>query len=133
MASTNFKDYNQNTPVTSAWLNDVNGVAYTAAGTKKVALQAAAAWVRFAVSGGVATIQQSSNIQSVSRVSAGVYLVTYATPMTISGNCYSMSMTQVGFTFFSSESVNTVTVNTTDAAGNPVDPGFVSLAVFGNN
>jgi hypothetical protein len=133
MASTVFQDYNQNNPIVSAWLNDVNSATYTPAGTGKLAVQSAAAWVRFSIVAGSVTIQQSSNVKSVSRLGVGIYLVTYTNPMLNAANCYGISLNQAGFGFMNAESTTTVTINTTNIAGGAVDPGTVSLQVFGAN
>jgi hypothetical protein len=133
MASTVFQDYNQNNPIVSAWLNDVNSATYTVAGTAKLAAQSAAAWVRFSVVAGIVTVQQSSNVSSVSRLGVGIYLVTYAKPLVNPFNCYGISLNQAGFGFMNAESTTTVTINTTNIAGGAVDPGTVSLQVFGAN
>jgi hypothetical protein len=131
MASTNFQDYNQNTPIMSSWLNDVNAAVYTAGGAAKKAAQSAAALVRFSVSGGVVTVQQSVNITSVVRVSAGVYTVTYSSPMTNATNSYGVSMNQAGFIYTGADSTVGVTIHTTDSSNAPSDPTAVSLQVFG--
>lgn len=133
MATTTFVDYSQNTPIVAAWLNDVNKTTYTTAGTVKNAVQSAAAWVRFSVSGGVATIQQSSNVTSVTRTGTGVYVVTYTVAMTNANNCYATSMSQAGFMQVSVESTASVTITTTDVTNSVLDPAFVSVMVFGAN
>jgi hypothetical protein len=133
MASTNFQDYNENNPIVSAWLNDVNGVAYSPSGLKKVAVQSAAAWVRFEIVAGVITIQQSINVASVVRTSAGLYVITYGAALTNTTNCYGFSSNLVGFNNVMSETSGSVTVqfaNTSDVA---TDPGFVSVVIFGAN
>lgn len=131
MASTTFQDYNQNNPIVAAWLNDVNGVAYALSGAKKVAVQMSAAWVRFSVTAGVVAIQQSSNILSVVRSSAGVYVVTYGSALTNAVNCYSMSMNTAGFMNYSAESNLNVTINTNTTGSVAFDPGSVSFMIFG--
>lgn len=134
MASTTFQDYNQNTPVTSAWLNDVNGVAYTPAGTKKVAAQSAAAWVRFNLVAGVVTIQQSSNISSIVRTGVGVYVITYGTAMTEVPNSYGLNMNVPGFCLPTAETANSVTVTFENTSGVAFDPAAgVSFQLFGAN
>lgn len=131
MASTTFQDYNQNNPIVSSWLNDVNKTTYTAAGTAKIAVQSAAAWLRFSVIGGVVTIQQSNNIATVVRTGVGVYVVTYAAPMTNAVNSYGLSMNEAGFLIPSAESSTGVTLTATDHTNAAVDPPSVSLQVFG--
>lgn len=134
MASTNFQDYNQNTPIVASWLNDVNGATYTAAGTKRVALQIAAAWVRFNVNAGVVTIQQSSNISTVVRTSTGVFVITYGKPMTNVANCYSITLAgSIGVAQVASETASSVTVNVENLSGTAIDPVNLCLTVFGAN
>lgn len=142
MATTIFQDYNQNNPIVSSWLNDVNadtytpltGITATPGGTPRVAVQQAAAWVRFSVTAGVVAIQQSSNIASVVRVSAGLYQINYGIAMVNTANCYSMSCNTAGFGVVGAETANYVQIyfeNPADSA--TFDPGFVSLTVFGSN
>jgi hypothetical protein len=131
MASTTFQDYNQNNPIVAAWLNDVNGNTYTPAGTKTTALQSAAAWVRFSIVGGVVTIQQSVNVSSVVRSSPGVYVVTYAAPLTNVNNCYSINMNVAGFVGYTADAAGSVTIDTTNISNVAFDPGNVSFVVFG--
>ena len=133
MASTNFQDYNQNTPIVSAWLNDVNDNTYSAAGVAKTYQNSAAAWVRFSVTGGVIAIQQSVNVQSVTRTGVGVYVVQYVQALTNISNCYSISMPQAGFAEYSAESTSTVTITTTNNGNVAFDPSSVSVVVFGAN
>jgi len=133
MASTQFQDYNQNTPIVAAWLNDVNGATYTAAGTRKLAVQSSSAWVRFSITGGVVVIQQSSNIATVVRTGVGVYVVTYGAPMTNAANCYEINLGTAGFTVPSAEAVGSVTLTCTNTANTAADPTFVSLVVHGAN
>jgi len=133
MTSTFFQDYNQNNPITSSWLNPVNNAVYTPAGVAKLAVQSAAAFVRFAVSGGVVTIQQSVNISTVVRTSVGVYVITYNTPLTGALNAYGFSMDLPGFVFRTAESAAELTIGTTNTANTSFDPDFVSVLVFGAN
>jgi hypothetical protein len=133
MASTNFQDYNENNPIVAAWLNDINAGVYTPAGAAKKAIQSSAAWVRFAVSGGVVTIQQSQNVSTVTRLSVGVYQITYSLPLTNAANCYEISMNAAGFSFTSVEAAGSVTIDTTNTSNTAFDPGFVSVVVHGAN
>lgn len=133
MASTNFQDYNQNTPIVAAWLNDVNGVVYSPSGAKKVALSSSAAWVRFSITGGVVTIQQSSGILSVVRTGVGLYVVTYAAPMANAANCYEVNLGTAGFAVPSVETTAAVTLTCTNTANAAADPAFVSLVVHAAN
>lgn len=133
MPSTLFQDFNQNTPITSTWLNDVNKVTYSPTGVPKSATQSAAAWVRFSVTGGIVSIQQSSNVSTVTRTATGVYQIVYGSSLTNADNVYSLSMGQAGFLVPSAELVNGVTISTFNTADAAVDPVFVTLVVFGNN
>ena len=133
MASTQFQDYSQNTPIVAAWLNDINNGIYTAQGTAKKALQSAAAWVRFSVTGGTVAIQQSSNIATVVRTGTGVYVVTFSGALQNANNCYQISMSQAGFVFYTADSAASVTINAHDTTNAAVDPANVSLVVFGDN
>lgn len=133
MASTNFQDYNQNTPIVATWLNDVNRTVYTAAGTPKLAAQSAAAWVRFSVAGGVVTIQQSSNIATVTRTSVGLFVITYAAPLLVATNCYGLSSNLAGFQQIAGEAVGSVTVQFTNTADAATDPTSASVQIFGAN
>lgn len=133
MASTNFQDFNQNTPITASWLNDANSAVYTPGGIPKLAAQSAAAWVRFQISGGVITINESSNVVSVVRTAPGVYVINYSVIMSTTGNAYAFSMTQAGFITWAPESQTSVTVNTTNTSNVAFDPSFVCVVVFGNN
>ena len=128
-----FQDYNQNNPITSAFLNAVSAGVYAPAGAAKLAVQSAAAWVRFSVAGGVVTIQQSVNISTVARTSAGVYVITYNTPLTGALNAYGFSMDLPGFVFRTAESAAGLTIGTTNTANTSFDPDFVSVLVFGAN
>ena len=133
MASTQFQDFNQNNPIVSSWLNDINNGVYTAVGTSKKAIQSTAAWVRFSVTGGVVAIQQSSNISTVVRTGTGVYVITYGAPLTNATNCYGVLMSQAGFAFESAEAVGSVTITTHDTTNAAVDPASVSVQIFGAN
>jgi hypothetical protein len=133
MSSTFFQDYNENNPIVAAWLNDINNGIYTPAGVPKKAVSSSAAWVRFSITGGVVTVQQSNNVAGVSRTSTGIYVVTYSTPLTNANNCYELSMNSAGFAFTPSEGTTEVTINTTNTVNTFFDPGFVSLVVHGAN
>lgn len=133
MGSTVFQDYDQNNPIVSSWLNPVNNNTYTPGGVAKVAIQSAAAFVRFSVVGGVVTIQQSVNVSTVTRSSTGVYVITYNTALTQVTNAYGFSMDQPGFVFRVAEALNAVQIQTTNPANTSFDPGSVSVLVFGAN
>lgn len=78
------------------------------------------------------TIEDSLNVASVQRLSAGVYQVNYAHPMTKARNAY--SVTPIGFskTYYNitAETVNSVTVTFKDFTDVDTDARF-SLVVFG--
>lgn len=133
MASTFFQDYNQNTPIVATWLNDVNSAVYGPGGASKKALGVADAWVRFSVSGAVVTIQQSLNVQSVSRLSAGIYQITYGTALTNITNCYQISSSIPGFVSYSAETANSVTINIANTSDSPTDPGSCCVVIYGAN
>jgi len=133
MASTTFQDYNQNTPIVAAWLNDINTGVYSPGGVPRTASMIPAAWVRFSVSGGVVTIQQSVNIASVTRSSAGVFVVTYGSTLTNTTNCYHITTNIAGFTSYSVEEVNSVTINVADTSNVATDPGSCCVVVLGAN
>lgn len=133
MASTNFQDYNQNTPVVAGWLNDVNKLTYSAGGVPKQSLLIAVAWVRFNVNGGVVSIQQSSNVASVFRSGAGQYIITYSNNLTNAANCYEISQSSSGFTSYNTETNATVTINTANTSNVLTDPASCSVVIYGAN
>jgi hypothetical protein len=133
MARTFFQDYNQNTPIVSTWLNDVNNAVYGANGTPRLAVSAAAAWVRFEVVDGVVTIQQSQGVESVTRLSTGQYLVTYAAPLSQATNAYYSSQNSAGFSWPSTETTTSVEINFSNTANTFTDPGTASVMIFGAN
>lgn len=133
MASTVFQDFNQNNPITSTWLNDVNKVTYSPGGIPKNAGQSAAAWVRFAVSGGVVTIQQSSNIASVVKTGVGLFTVTYVTPLTNATNCYEIVQNLPGFVSYGTETTSSIIVGTANTSNVATDPGTCSVVIYGAN
>lgn len=132
MASTFFQDYNQNNPIVAAWLNDVNGVTYSPnTGTTKTALQSAAAWVVFSVTAGVVSIQQSNNVNTVVRTSAGLYVITWAVAMVSATNCFSLNSNLAGFQEYTAQTKTSVTVQFSDISNVATDPGSVSVIMFG--
>lgn len=131
MASTVFQDYNQNTPIVSSWLNDVNALVYSTGKIPKSNLLIPVAWVRFV--GATAIIQQSTNIVSVIRNSTGNYTINYQNLLTNVNNCYDISTSQAGFAFVQSETASSVTVDTTNTSNVASDPGFVSVVIYGAN
>jgi hypothetical protein len=133
MASTNFQDYNENNPIVSSWLNDINKGIYTPAGVPKTATQSAAAFVRFSIVGGVVAIEQSVNVSTVTRTSAGIYTINYAVALTGALNAYGFSIDEPGFVFRSGETAGQVTIGVTNPANTSFDPNFVSVIVFGAN
>lgn len=133
MASTIFQDYNQNNPIVAEWLNDINTGVYSPGGVPKKAVQSSAAWARFAVVGGVITVNQSYNVSGVIRGGVGIYTIDYTIPLTQTLNCYSLSMSQAGFMFVTLDATGAVTINTMNTANVPVDPAFISVVVYGAN
>jgi len=132
MASTNFQDYNQNTPIVATWLNDVNGVTYGANGGNRVALGIPTAWVRFSVVAGIVAIQQSVGVLSVVRGSTGVFTVNYA-PLAGATNCYQVTPNIAGFSSYSAETSGSVTINIGNTANVPTDPGSCCVTISGGN
>lgn len=133
MSSTTFQDYNQNTPIVAAWLNDVNKGIYSPGGVPKTASQISSAWVRFSATGGIVVIQQSMNILSVVRVSQGVFTVTYVTPLTNATNCYDIAQNAPGFVSFGAETTSSVVINTNNTFNVATDPGACSVVIYGVN
>ena len=133
MASTVFQDYDQNNPIVSSWLNDINAGVYSALGSPRKALASSAAWVRFSATGGVVSVLQSSNVASVTRTSQGIYVITYTLPLTNAANCYDISLGQAGFAFMASEAAGSLTINTANTADVLTDPTAVSVVVYGAN
>ena len=133
MASTTFQDYNQNTPIVATWLNDVNNLTYSQGGMPKTASLIPVAWVRFSVSGGVVTVQQSVNINSVVRSTAGVFTVTYQEALTNTANCYEISQNTPGFVSYGAETDQSVVIDTANAANVPTDPGTCCVVIYGLN
>lgn len=124
-----FQDFNQNNPITSSWLNGVSNFLFGSAGNN--AQTSPAAWVRFSVSGSVATIQQSYNVVSVVRNSTGTYTVNYLNPLPQAFNTYSINSNVIGMNAAVAETLTGVEVQTTNSAGSLVDPSSVSVIVFG--
>jgi hypothetical protein len=133
MASTFFQDYNQNNPIVSSWLNDVNALTYSAGGLAKLSLAIPVAWVRFSVTGGVVDIQQSIGIASVVRSGDGVFTINYINPLTNSDNCYQIASSIPGFSSYSAESASSVTINIGNTTDVPTDPGSCCVVVLGAN
>ena len=133
MASTNFQDYNQNTPIVSAWLNDVNAGVYSPGGVPRTASMIPVAWVRFSVTAGIVAIQQSVNISSVVRASTGVFTVTYGTALTNTANCYQVTQNVAGFVTYGAETNNSVVIDTTNTNNVATDPGTCCVTVWGIN
>lgn len=134
MASTIFQDYNQNTPIVSAWLNDINNGVYSPNnGVPRVAVDIPVAWVRFSVSGTTVTIQQSSNVASVVRNSAGNYTITYGTVLTNTFNCYQIAQNVAGFSEYTAETAQSVTIQLANTSNVATDPGSCCVVVLGTN
>lgn len=133
MTSTNFQDYNQNTPIVAAWLNDVNAGVYSPGGVPRTASMIPVAWVRFSVTGGMVAIQQSVNISTVVRGSVGVFTITYGSALTNTANCYQVTQNIAGFTTYGAETNQSVVVNTTNTSNVATDPGTCSVVIWGIN
>ena len=132
MASTTFVDYSQNTPITAAWLNDVNNDTYNTDGSVNKSNQQAFAWVRFnGTTGGI--VSQSSNVQSVTRTGTGVYVIAYTVTLPQATNCYGVSTNLVGFSTISAETVNSVTISCVNALQVASDPTLVSVQIWANH
>lgn len=97
-------------------------------------------WVKFSVSGGVVTINGSSNVTSVTRASTGVYTVNWTTPFANANYCLSLSSVNNGGAVFfvlvdttgagqTTSAVNLVAVDNTYAVN---DPNIVYVAVVGS-
>lgn len=133
MSSTTFQDFNQNTPIVASWLNDINKGIYSSGGVPRVSLAIPVAWVRFFAVAGVVTIQQSLNISSVSRVSAGLYLVTYGAPLAHATNCYDISTNVAGFSSFAAETVQSVQIQIENSASTLLDTFTACVKISGAN
>src|SRR5277367_435379 len=133
MASTFFQDYNQNNPIVSSWLNDVNNAVYGANGTARLAISAAAVLVSFSVVGGIVTVGQSVNVLSVVRNSLGSYTINYASPMAGPGNIYQISLGQAGIGFWTAQTSGSVTLSFQSLSGVSIDPTSAGVLVFGVN
>ena len=125
-----FTDYNQNNPITSQWLNGISNFIFGATG--KNAQTSPAAWVRFSVSGGVATIQQSYGVASVVRTATGTYTITYSQTLLQAANCYNINTSSIGMNAASTETVNSVVIETGNSSGILIDPTSVSVVIFGS-
>jgi hypothetical protein len=127
MPSRFFQDYNENTPITSNWLNGVNNFIFGSTGTN--AQTSPAAWIRF--NGTAGTVQQSYGVTSIVRNSAGNYTITFNQTLPQSANCYSISTNLLGQQAVVGETANSVTIETANAAGISTDVTIISVVVFG--
>ena len=127
MPSANFQDYNQNTPITAAWLNGVNAFVFGKAGNN--ALTSPVAWVRF--DGTTGTILQSYGAAGLARNSAGNYTLTYSQTLAQSTNCYQITTNLLGQQAILSETTSSVTFEVANAGGVPTDTTIVCITVFG--
>lgn len=127
MPSSNFQDYNQNTPITSAWLNGVNQ--YIFGNTAGHAVTSPAVWIRF--NGTLGTVQQSYGVAGITRNSAGNYTVTYNQTLPNIANCYVITTNLQGGFFVLSETATSVTFEVVNSGGIPTDTTLVSVVVFG--
>jgi len=133
MASTIYQDYNQNTPIVSAWLNDINKGIYSALGLPRVAADIPVAWVRFSAVAGVVTISQSQNIASVVRTGAGTYVVTYGAALVNVQNSYQIQSNVPGFTSWSAETNQSVTIQVQNTAAAFIDTFSACVGISGAN
>jgi hypothetical protein len=127
MPSVNYQDYNQNNPITSAWLNAINKFVYGASGNNSV--NSPIAWVRF--NGSTGAVVQSSGVSGVVRNSAGNYTITYATAQAQAQNVYQLTSNLLGFSAVTAESIANVTVQFENTLQVATDPTTVCLIVFG--
>lgn len=128
MAKTTFIDYNQNTPITASWLNDIDNGVYNTDGTHNVAAQTCLGWVRF--NGATGAISSSTGILSVVRTGTGLYTITYDVTVPQSANCYAITTNQAGFGIVAGESANTVSIRCSDTSNAVVDPTIVCVQIF---
>lgn len=122
MPSKTFADYNQNNPITSAWLNGINSFVFGG-------LTSPAAWVRF--NGTTGAIVQSYGVASVTVNSAGNYTIAYTAALPNAQNCHNVTTNQAGFNYVNSESSSSITIVTANTSNTPTSPTEVSLVVFG--
>lgn len=127
MPSKTFQDFNQNTPITSQWLNGVNQFVFGS--TAGQAVTSPAAWIRF--NGTLGTVQQSYGITGIVRNSAGNYTVTYNQTLPNATNCYTITTNLPGGFFILSETQNSVTFEVVNSGGIPTDTTLISVVVFG--
>jgi len=127
MPSRTFQDYNQNTPITSAWLTGVNQFVFGTGGNN--AQTSPLAWVRF--NGSTGTIIQSYGVASVVRNGTGNYTVNYSQTLAQATNVYHISQNVLGMNGVVTETTSSVTFQIADASGTNVDATAVSLVAFG--
>lgn len=112
-------------------LAPVVNVYANAAKTLEPALSACAVWAVF--DGATATIQSSFNVASVTRSSAGIYLVNFIKPF--ANNFYSPSVNSLGqflgFITPSSRLVGSVGISFTNTSFTATDPTFAFLQIYG--
>lgn len=131
MASTNFFDYSQNTPIVAAWLNDINKGVYNADGSHNLAAQTPFAWVRF--TGATGAIVSSAGISSVVRNSAGSYHIVYASTLPVATNCYSINTNLAGFQTIASETTGSVDILVANTSNVATDASIVCVQIFASH
>jgi len=122
MPSSNFSDYNTNTPITAAWLSGINNFAFSG-------VTSPAAWVRFDGTSG--HIVQSYGIAGVTRTATGIYTVTFAQTLPNAANCYQVTTNIIGMNAVTTETTNSIVVETANSSGVLADSTAVSVLVFG--
>lgn len=93
----------------------------------------ASAWVNFGWSGSAIAISDSLNVVSVTRTSAGIYVVNFAGAMQNAAYITSVTTLSAGFQWVSAVGVNSVTIHTTDTSSVVDDPANVYVCCIGGN
>lgn len=91
----------------------------------------AAAYVRFDGSGGGASIINSYNVASVTRLGVGLYRITYLTDLASAANIYDTNSLAPGFAFASAEATTHVDIQFLNSSEAAVDAAGFQVAVFG--
>jgi len=122
MPSQTFVDYSQNTPITAAWLNGVNGFIFNG-------VTSPCAWVRFDGTDG--SIKQSYGVVNVVRTATGTYTVQLSQALPNTTNCYQVTTNTIGMNAVTGETNNSITVQTANNIGVLADSTSVSVLIFG--
>lgn len=93
----------------------------------------ASAWVNFGWSGSAIAISDSMNVVSVTRTSAGIYVVTFAGAMQNAAYMTTISTLGAGFQWASAVGTASVTIHCTDTSSAAVDPANVYVMCMGGN